>query len=484
MTRLHLSFIFSGIEKYSSLVISLITTAIVARVLKPDEIGVFSMGAAIIIVAEALRDFGASVYLVQERNITRDDIRTTFTLMLGMSVLAAILLNVLADPFVVFYSEPRLEPVIRIASISLIFGAFAAPVLALLRREMAFGSVAIVNLVGVGVNTITTLLMIAYGLGYLSLVLASVASSFAVVCAAISIHRQMWIFKPSLRSWRKVIGFGGYASATTILNILFQILPQMLLGRLIGFTAVGIYSRAVMLNQLPERMIINAFQPVILPALAAEVRAGRDLKIAYLRGLTLLTAVQWPALLCLTILAEPVVQLLLGSQWGEVTPLLQLMALASLMLFPAPLTYPTLVSLGRIKDTFKGSLISLPLSTVILLATVPFGLKAIAASLFFTAPLQIYVAISFIQKRIPLSWGEIFTAVHKSGLVALCAAIPAVISVMITSHLPPVVTLALSMAGAAGGWTTALVIVNHPLLAEMRLLMGTASSAVAIRIRS
>jgi O-antigen/teichoic acid export membrane protein len=239
----------------------------------------------------------------------------------------------------------------------------------------------------------------------------------------------------------------------------------------------------VLLNQMPERLIISAFQPVILPALAAEVRAGRDLKVAYLRGLTLLTVVQWPALLCLVILAEPVTQVLLGSQWGEVTPLLQIMALASMMLFPAPLTYPTLVSLGRIRDTLVSSLISLPISTIILLGMVPFGLKAIAASLFLTAPLQIYVAVTFIQKHIPLSWKEIFAAVYKSGLVAFCAAVPASIGVTITGELLPVVSLAVSLLGAAIGWIVALSLINHPLAAEMRVLLGIASSAITPRIR-
>lgn len=483
-TSLHQSFAFSALEKYASLALSLMMTAVIARLLTPDEIGVFVVGSALIVVAETLRDFGTSVYLIQEPEISREDVRTTFTVMFGMSVLAALLLNALAGPLVSFYAEPRLDPVIRIASVGTIFGALSGPTLALLRREMAFGSVAGVNLAGAAANAIVTLIMIVHGWGYLSLVLASVASSISIVCAALVARPEFWIFKPSLKHWRKILAFGGYSSATTTLNILFQTLPQVLLGRLIGFGAVGIYSRAVMLNQLPERVIINAFQPVLLPAFAAEARAGRDLKPAYLRGLALLTGVQWPSLVCLAVLAEPLVQVLLGSQWGDVVSPLKIMALASLILFPAPLTYPLLVSLGRVQDTLSASLISLPLSAFILVWVAPFGLDALAASAFLSGPLQIYVAIWFIQRRIPLRWSEIFAAIHKSAYVTACAALPAAIGLAMTSQMGAIAALAVAMTSAAGGWLIGLSLVNHPLGSEMLMLTKHAMSSAGNRLRN
>ncbi|MBF9233900.1 oligosaccharide flippase family protein [Microvirga alba] len=481
MTRLHRSFVFSGLEKYLTLVINLVTTAIIARLLTPDEIGVFVVGSATVLVAEVLRDFGASVYLVQEKDISPEGVRTTFTIMFGISVLIAALLHALAGPLATFYVEPRLDPVIRIASASIVLGAFASPPMALLRRELAFGSVAFLNLTGVAANASVALLMIALGWGYLSLAIASAASSAAITAAAILHRPNLWIFRPCLLHGRKILAFGGYASATAVLNVFFQMLPQMYLGRLIGFDAVGIYNRAVMLYQLPERAIVNAFQPVLLPALAAEARAGRDLKRAYLHGLALLTAVQWPALLCLAVLAEPVVHVLLGAQWGEAAPLVKIMALASIIMFPAPLTYPMLISLGRVQDGLTASLISLPISAALIVGAAPFGLKAIAATMFLSAPLQVYVAIALIRRQMPLRWIEIGLAVYKSACVALCAAAPASICLLIGEDVPPVVTLALAAAGAGAGWVSGLALTNHPLTVEILGFVNIASSAIKAR---
>src|SRR5690606_28490260 len=110
-----------------------------------------------------------------------------------------------------------------------------------------------------------------------------------------------WIFLPCLTNWREVLAFGGYSSATTVLNNLYGMLPQLMLGRLIGLEAAALYSRATILCQLPERAVIGAIQPVILPAFASKARQGEGLREPYLQALSLLSAVHWPVLLTLAV---------------------------------------------------------------------------------------------------------------------------------------------------------------------------------------
>src|SRR5699024_5124109 len=152
-----------------------------------------------------------------------------------------------------------------------------------------------------------------------------------------------------------------------------ELLPRLALGRILGFDAVGIYARAVTVCQLPDRAVVSALQPVVLPAMAARVRARGSLKDTYLRGLSLMSALQWPALAFLALLADPVVRILLGAQWAATTPLVRMIALASMMLAPAFMTFPVLVASGRLRDTLLSSLISLPPSVLIVVGVAPFG---------------------------------------------------------------------------------------------------------------
>ncbi len=100
------------------------------------------------------------------------------------------------------------------------------------------------------------------------------------------------------------------------------------------------------------------------------------------------------------------------------------------------------------------SLITLPPSMVLIFVASPFGLEAVAATQFISAPVQVFVAVSFVGRRIGVSWGEIAKAVGRSVVVALCsAAAPAAVVVwqggfsFNISHQ----ALAFAVAGAAVG---------------------------------
>ncbi|HEY4203100.1 MAG TPA: lipopolysaccharide biosynthesis protein [Devosiaceae bacterium] len=474
MSTLHRPFLFSAMDKYVGLIINLATTAVVARLLTPDEIGVFVVGGAIVVLAETLRDFGTSAYIVQQRVLDRDAVRTAFTAMAILSLAIAGTLALLAGPIADFYADQRLVPVVRIAAMGVLLGSFAAPPVALLRRELAFGQLAIINTAGLLANLVASVVFIKLGAGYLSLAFASFAAALTVTLGAVLYHPKFWIFRPSFGHWREVFSFGGFSSATAVLNNFYQVLPQALLGRLAGFESAGLYSRAMTLCQLPDRAIVGAFQPVIFPAFAAEVRAGGDLKGAYLHALALLTAVQWPVLICMALLAEPIVAILLGSQWGTAAPVLRILAIAYMAMTPAPLTYPTLVALGKVKDTTTSSLITLPIGVAAILVAAPFGLMAVALSMLASWPLQVAVSMLFVQHRVGFGWRELLGALWKSVPVCISTGlVPAavVIHAGFTADLP-LTALVVACAGAGIGWLLGLRATHHPLHGELRQAIG------------
>jgi O-antigen/teichoic acid export membrane protein len=185
------------------------------------------------------------------------------------------------------------------------------------------------------------------------------------------------------------------------------------------------------------------------------------------------------------LLADPIVRLVLGGQWLAAAPLVRIMALASLTMFPAFLTYPMLVSLGHMKDVFIASLISLPPNALMILVAAKFGLHAVAASMFLTAPLQVYIALRFVRRRVPFTWGEMFAATLKSAVVTLTTALAPAAAVAYSGFrfdLSPPVTFVTGI-GAIVGWFAGLRITGHPLMADelqdaMRQIASAARSVL------
>lgn len=481
MTGLRRSLAFSFIERYAASLINLAMTAALARLMSPDEIGVFVIGGTVVLLGEVLRDFGASAYLIQAREVTSDGVRTTFTMTFILSALIAVTLLATAGPIAAFYGDPRLAPVLKITTAGFMLGPFINPVLALLRRSMAFDKVALINTIGGCANFAAAVGLALAGFGYRSLAMAYVVATLATVAAALYFRPALSIFRPSFADWRLAFSFGGYASATALLNNLYQAWPQLVLARILGFDAVGLFSRGGMLVQMPERSLLSALQPVLLPAFAHEARTGGDIGAAYIKGIALATALQWPFLASIAILAEPAVAIVLGPAWMAAAPVVRLMALGSFTLFAAFLTYPVLVAVGRVRDTLVASLIVLPPSALIVSLAALHGLEAVAASLFLTGPLQMAVSLVLIRRHVPFAWRALAAVLARSAIVTLgAAAVPLAIAAA-GGFSPRLDTLALAGAllGSGLGWLMALVLSRHPLVAVLPPLAGIAAAVRA-----
>lgn len=160
-----------------------------------------------------------------------------------------------------------------------------------------------------------------------------------------------------------------------------------------------------------------------------------------------------------------------------------MIALGNLALAPAFMTFPLLVSLGRIRDTLVASLISLPPSAAILIASASFGLTAVAASVLVTAPLQMFVALLFVRRAIDMSWKELFGAVQRSALIASgTAALPILVVILSPNGFAlDLGEAALALLGGAAGWLAGLFVMDHPLRTELQAVWRTIEAAVRSR---
>ena len=374
------SIAFSVVERYSSIALSLVATVILSRLLTPEDFGIFSIAMTFVVLTDTFREFGAGNYLVQERQLTDEHLRSTFTAMLAISLLCALVFLLGTPAIATLYDNSRFRQLMPLFAVNLVLGPFSLPGMSLLRRNLEFDIIAAINLLAATVNLAVVVILASLGHGVMSLGWATLASSITRIVAVGAMRPCFTVFRISLRGWGDPFKFGVVSTATSIINVLHDQLPQLLIGRLLGLSAVGLLGRATSLCQLPDRLVVSALSPVLLPALSEQARAGLNLKPVYLLALSYMSALQWPILLCLALLSEPVILILYGHQWLEVASLTRIMALASLTMFPAFMTYPILVALGRVRDTLSMSLISLPPSILLILAAAPFGLQAVAAT--------------------------------------------------------------------------------------------------------
>lgn len=484
MVGIRRAFLLASLGRYLITVVNLMATLTMARLLAPADFGVAVLGGSALGLAEALRALGGGAYLVQQQDLEPRQIRANFTISLIVTIVLIAALLLATRPLALILGRPELESYLRVATLGFLAGPITHQISALMSRSLAFGQVALITTVSAAVNAAIGIGLALLGLSYMSLAWASAISALVAMALYLRFWRDWSIFRLDLREWRSVLRFGIHDSAFGIISQVGEAVPYLIIGRVLDASSVGLLQRAVLLAFFPERVILAGVGAVALPAFSKLVREGREPKTAYLKVLRLMTGAQWPALVILIVLADPLVRILLGLQWHGMVPLLQLFAGALLFSFPIPLQYPTLVALGGIRTVPIIFLVQVVTTIGLLAFAAPSGLKAIAFSAFAIIPFCGLLSLTVVRNFLKFGWFELVAAIAPSaGVTLICVTGP--ILAMMAAGWPqnPSIPLAV-LAAALGciGWVVGLRLTDHSLLQEMLQFGVKLKSEIEIKL--
>jgi O-antigen/teichoic acid export membrane protein len=469
MSGVRRAFIWASVGQYVLFPVNLTSTLIIARLIDPSEFGVSVLGAALIGIAEAVREIGGGTYLIQKKSLDVESVPTTFTVSVIATFVIAASLTLLAGPIARYLHTPGLQQYLDAAILGYMTGPFVYPTMALISRELAFGVLGFITAMTALTNALVGIMLASFGFGYMSLAWASVVSAFVGTGVCLAFSRDVSVFRFSLQEWRDVVRFGLYSSTTAVCFRVGEALPYLIFGRFLNAEAVGFAQRAVLLSLFPERVILAGVGAVALPVFSKYAGTGQSLKEIYLRSIEFITAVQWPALVMLALLAHPIVLTVLGARWGEVVPLVQILSGSLLFSFPIILQYPTLVAVGALK--FMPPLIVV--QSIGTLAAVsfagPFGLRPAAATMFLVVPFNAILSLLLLRRYLGFQWIELAAALRKSAFAVVATAIGPV-TVVACSGWRTDLTLGAAVVAAflsGPGWLLGLWLSRHPLLTDM-----------------
>lgn len=481
MSRLHRSIFFSAAERYGSLLLFLLSTAVLARLLTPEEFGTYAVvNALTAVIAASFQEFGGANYLIQKPALSEQNIRTAFTITFVLSVLIGAALFVLRDPLAAFFSREGLRIGITVSVLNFLTSPFAMTISALFRRDLQFGAIATCNLAGNAITAAVSIALAALNYSFMAPIWGMLIGNLVTTVFLIGWRNNFRIFRPSLFGYADVVAFGVYSSGVVVINVFYNLAPQLFLARILDFAAVGLYSRAISVTQVFDKLVTQVLGPVIMPAILAHTKSGGDLRRIYLDSVASLAAVQWPFLLFVAIMANPIILVWLGPTWAEVVPLVRMLCIAYLSLFAACLTYPVLVAVGRVRDALVSSLISLPPSLLVIFIASFISVQAVAASALLTLPLQAFVAFHYLGRHLAIRPADFLRATLKSAIVTFCSAACVLIcAAMIEAGLVgPTAGLFLAGISAAAGWWLGMALTEHPLQAHVRAAVGGIAFAV------
>ncbi|MFT3731436.1 MAG: lipopolysaccharide biosynthesis protein [Hyphomicrobium sp.] len=484
MSDIRRGFFLSSTERYGVLLVNFLTTLVTARLLTPADFGVAIIGFTAFALVDIFREFGGGTYLVQVDDVTPQRAQAVFTIMLFIAFPIAILLFLAAGAIADFYNSPGMVNYLRVTSVCVFLSVFGSPVIALMKRDLKFGRLALMSSVTTILNSAMTITLASLGFSYMSFAWAQLTSSLVYLTLCILWGPSFPVYRFSLTDWRRITNYGIFDTAKNILMSLSEAAPVLVLGKTLGTQGLGLYHRAITVSRLPERTILAGVTPVLLPALAKKVRDGHEIKESFLIGIEYLTVILWPCLFGIIILAHPLVYILLGSQWTSAVPLVRIIAGAYLLSFAMSLPNPTLIAVGAIRDTVILALLVVPVTVTIQVVASLYGVHAVAWSFFPQLLYSVALSMFMVRRRIGFKWSELFSSMKRSAIVAIFVAIaPATIAVL-SGGTDQIGVPEFIIAGIAGGlcWLLAVRLTNHPIHSEIERAATAVQRAIITRV--
>lgn len=388
-----------------------------ARLLSPAEFGTFGLILLFTGIATVFVDGGFSAALIQRQDISQTDESTVFWFNLFAGVVTGLALYAAAPVIAAFYTQPVLVPLLAVMALNVLLGSLGAIHTSLLSKQLDFSTQAKVGFVAAVVSGAVSVWMAWKGFGVWALAAQAVTMTSGNTIL-------LWLFgkwRPTLEfnrdSVRRLFGFGGYHFASTLMDMAYSRLYSVPLGKFDGVRALGFYSNADNIQQMPSGALMKILSRVAFPMFAAtshdpaKLRRGMQLGI---RGTMLLNI---PMMLGMVAVAEPLVRVLFGPQWLPAVPILRVLCISGVLLPVHALNLNCLMAQGHSRLMFRVELIKKLLGLVLLGGGAYFGVMGIAWAMVVFSVLGL--AINAFYTKLLLDYGMVDQVREFLGILAI-----------------------------------------------------------------
>jgi len=391
-----------AVSRFSSSILSFITTLVLARLLAPDDFGLVAIASLVINALQIFRDLGLSQALIYRRDDIQKAADTAFFLVPATGVILYGLAYLAAPHVAVFFENEIVKPVLRVLALDIVISSLGTVPSTLLERELNFGKRVTAEILSNVGYAAVCIALASIGLGVWSIVYGQLTQS---VIAAVLV----WILSP----WRPAFGFdkniaveisryGKDIVATAILIFIFTNIDDAFVGKMLGTSSLGFYTLGFSIANLPRQLVTSLVDRVTFPTYSKLQEDYQALSRAYLRSVKLVSVFSMPAAFGIFTLAPDIILTLYTRKWEASIVVIQILSFYGLCRSIGALSGNVFMAIGKQSVMPKMTLVQLLLfSALIYPLAMTFGIigvcMAVAGPITITTLWGFYLASSYLR---------------------------------------------------------------------------------------
>lgn len=395
---------WSAIEKYSVQVVQFLLGIIMARLLTPADFGTIGMIGIFFAISNTFIDSGLNSALIRKLDRTDVDFATMFWFNLAVSILCYIVLFLVSPWVAVFFKMPVLKDILRLQSVTLIVNAFATVQSTRLTIALNFRAIAKINLSSSVFSGIAGVCFAYFGCGVWAIVYQTILYSIFNTIALNVYNRWLPKREFSRKSFKEMFGFGSKLLASGLLNTVYANLTPLAIGKFYKPSDLGFYDRGTKLAALPVSNINGVLSKVTYPIMSQLQNDDKHLIRVYRKYIITTSMCIFFCCTLLAALGKPLVTLIYSAKWSACVIFLQIYAFAIMFDHISSINLNLLQVKGRSDLSLKLEIIKKTISTLILFASIPFGVLAICISKIIYSQIAVFINTYYTGKLFGLGY--------------------------------------------------------------------------------
>ena len=390
---------WGAVGKVGTLTINFLTNLVLARLLMPEDFGAIAMLAIFLAVSNIFIQGGLGAALIQKKNPDHLDYSTVFYWNLVVAAIFYLILYASAPFIADYYALPLVKPLLRVQSLVLLIQSFSIVQYTQLQKQMNFKALAIRNMAAALAGTLVAIPLALRGFGAWSLVASAILASIVNVLLLWKMSNWRPKLEFSFTSLKTLFGFGGLMLLSSLTETLYTNLQGLIIGKRFSAGDLGYFSQAKKLEEIPVTGLSSIVNDVTFPAFSS-LQDDQDRLLAGMRKSTkALTFLNFPMMILLMIVAQPLICLLYGSIWEPSAPFFQILCISGLIYAVNTLNTNVIKSLGKGQIYFFVQITKRVLGIALILFGVRFGIYGLLWAVTIVAYIS-FVINALVNKKL------------------------------------------------------------------------------------
>ncbi len=444
--------VWSMSEKAGTMLLQMVVSIIVARRLMPEDFGVMAIMTFFTSISLAIVDSGFSQTLIRKQSPTADEYRSVQIFNIAAAVVLYLVLVALSPAIATFYGYPVIADIAPVLMLLLPINAMCVVQNAVFMREFRFAMISKIVFLS-------------------SFVSGAVAIAVKAALFALVGRRPGGSF--SVKSLRGMAPYSMRLLATDLIAAVYNNIAQLIIGKTYSATALGYFSQAQKLKDLPVTSTVQSVQNVTFPALAELEGDRRKFDESYRQILMITAFVMFPLMAGLIAIAPDMFRLLLGQKWMPTVPYFEIVCLCGLC-------YPlSVVAYNVLKTRSDGAIILRleVLKKIVMTAIlayvflVPHSIEAVAWGVAAMSAVELAVNLVAARRYTTLPLSRIFTTLLPTiATTAVMFAAVAAVGKLAAGHSVGLRLFECIAAGAAVYTLLSLLLRSEAMLETVKIV--------------